>query len=101
MKPSGSEVPAIAEAENVSNNKSDKWKIENPLKWLHNSSNSSPSVHSHHQLYSSNNNHLSNGTLTSKSSYGLHHSTTSKKTDAPMLNLVYDSHVKPRHPDFR
>lgn len=59
-----------------------------------------------HQFYSSNN-HLngsgsSNGTLVSKSSHVPHGSVTlPKKTDAPMLNLVYDSHIKQRHLDFR
>jgi hypothetical protein len=99
MKPM--DVPATVEVEHVSSNKSDKWKIENPLKRLPNNTSSGAGMHSHHQLHSSNNNHLSNGTLTSKSSLGLHHGSTSKKTDAPMLNLVYDSHFKQRHPDFR
>lgn len=98
MKPSTLHVPATAEVEHVNSNKSDKWRIEIPLKRLQNNT-SSPGVH--HQLDSSNNNHLSNGTLTSKSSFGLHHGSTAKKTDAPMLNLVYDSHIKQRHPDFR
>ena len=58
-------------------------------------------MHSHHQFYTSNKNHISNATLTSKS-FGIHHgSVPLKKTDAPMLNLVYDSHIKQRHPDFR
>lgn len=73
----------------VTNNKIDKWKIEKPLKWLFgNGSSSSSSINSN-----------SNGTLVSKSSHGS--MTMPKKTDAPMLNLVYDSHIKPRHPDFR
>lgn len=84
----------------ASNNKSDKWKVEKPLKWLLNSS-------SMHQFYSTNNHFngssSNNGTLVSKSSHVPHHGsvTLPKKTDAPMLNLVYDSHIKQRHLDFR
>jgi hypothetical protein len=96
---STSSPSALIGGEHVSSNKSDKWKIESPLKWLLNSSSSM------HQLYSSNNNHLSgggNGSSSNRTSVSkFHHgSITPKKTDAPMLNLVYDSHIKQRH-DFR
>jgi hypothetical protein len=79
----------------VESNKSDKWKtMENPLKWLLNST-----MHPvKQQNYSSNN----YGTIMTKPTSSLHHgSSPPKKTDAPMLNLVYDSHIKQRYPDFR
>ncbi|KAG5679583.1 hypothetical protein PVAND_009143 [Polypedilum vanderplanki] len=67
--------------DNINNdsNKNDK------LKWLLNST-----IHPN-KLNNSNN-------------YGTkptHGSSQPKKTDAPMLNLVYDSHIKQRYPDFR
>jgi hypothetical protein len=79
-------------------NKNDKWKGENPLKRLLLSPNA---MHPPSSNVNSNN-YSRNSALATKASLGHHHSSlTPKKTDAPMLNLVYDSHIKHRHPDFR
>lgn len=76
----------------VSSNKNDKWKADNPLKRLL-SSNLQP-----HQAINSNNYSRNSSIMTRPLSS---HHQGPKKTDAPMLNLVYDSHIKNRYPDFR
>lgn len=79
----------------LSSNKNDKWKLENPLKWL-------LSATMHPSLQTNSNNNTRNSIITTKPSSGQQQgSLMPKKTDAPMLNLVYDSHIKHRHPDFR
>jgi len=83
-------------------NKNDKSKgMDIPLKRLFNNTTMHPfppPLQHQHNSY----NYPSNGTLMTKLMSRSHHgSTIPKKTDAPMLNLVYDSHLKQRYPDFR
>lgn len=77
----------------VNGNKSDKWKLDNPLKRL-------LSVTTRPHPISSNNSRNSS-VMTRPPLSNRHGSGSYKKTDAPMLNLVYDSHIKSRYPDFR
>lgn len=93
-KPSRSNSSAKTPAD-LGSNKNDKWKVENPLKRL-----LSPTMHPLPQINS--NNYSRNSTIMTKSTFGHQQGAPlPKKTDAPMLNLVYDSHIKHRHPDFR
>ncbi|XP_070500295.1 uncharacterized protein [Chironomus tepperi] len=85
----------------TNSNKNDKSKgMEIPLKRLFNITTMHPfpppQQHQHNSY-----NYPSNGTLMTKLMSSSHHGSMPKKTDAPMLNLVYDSHLKQRYPDFR
>lgn len=80
-----------------SNNKSDRLKVtENPLKWIFNKTTVNSFLQQQHNM---NHSHSSDGSLLLKTMLNTHHG--AKKADAPMLNLVYDSHLKQRYPDFR
>lgn len=75
----------------VNGNKNDKWKLDNPLKRLLSAS-----------MHPMNSNNSRNGSVMTRPPLSNRHASGSlKKTDAPMLNLVYDSHIKSRYPDFR
>jgi hypothetical protein len=64
--------------------KDDKLRGDGLLSRFHN-------ITSTHLMPLTNSNNFTKNSLTGKY----------KKTDTPMLNLVYDSHFKHRHPDFR
>lgn len=77
---------------NSSSNKNDKWNGENPFKWKF-----STTMHP----INNSNKYSTNSTVKMRPSFIHQGSGMPKKIDAPMLNLVYDSHFKHRHADFR
>lgn len=77
----------------VGHRKDDKWQDGAVLSRLVNNSSSMEPTTSSTNNYSRKSHSAYHG---GKSSAGKF-----KKTDTPMLNLVYDSYIKLRHPDFR